>query len=356
MKYLLLLLFFYSSFLSAQEPLVKHEIFSIPSKILNEERIIYVQLPKNYHTANFSKGSYPVIYVLDGENNFPLVATTERYGTKFLYRNFPEMIVVGIRNTDRTRDYTPTKPKVDTNLHNKSYEQGGGADAFLSFINEELKPFVKNKFRTNGFDILHGHSFGGLFAIHTLVNHNNSFDAYIAIDPSLWWDEKVVYNQAQNVFSKNNFKGKAVFVALAYEAEENAKDRLQHGTTIQSFCEKLLPLTSQRNLNHSWKYYPDYDHGTVPLPSTFDGLAAIFNGIQLPVKEIPKKPYLLKEQFEKLSERMQFKIVPEESLFIELVKYARKVKENENALYILNYGLECYPESVKLKSMIDLKT
>lgn len=355
MKYLILVLFFYSSFLSAQEPLVQHNVYSLSSKILNEERIIDVQLPKNYNTTNFSKGSYPVIYVLDGENNFPMVAATERYGTKFLYRNFPEMIVIGIRNTDRTRDYTPTKPKVNPNLHNKSYAQGGEADSFLSFINEELKPFVETNFRTNGFDILHGHSFGGLFAIHTLVNHTSSFDAFIAIDPSLWWDEKVVYNQADKAFLENEFKGKSLFVALAYEAEENAKDRLQHGATIQSFCEKLLPLATSQHLNNSWKYYPDHDHGTVPIPSTFDGLAAVFNGIQLPVKEIPKKPYLLKEQFEHLSERMQFKIVPEESLFVELVKYARRVKENENALYILNYGLECYPESTELKNMIDLK-
>ena len=70
----------------------------------------------------------------------------------------------------------------------------GGADRFLEFIDGELKPWVNENFRTEPFEILGGHSFGGLFAVHVMLNRPDSFDAYIAVSPSLWWDDRVVFD------------------------------------------------------------------------------------------------------------------------------------------------------------------
>lgn len=339
---------FFFSLLHAQTPYTIGETYTIHSNILNEDRIIDVQLPQNYSNQDFAKGKYPVVYVLDGDTNFSLVASLERFSTKFLFRSQPEMIVVGIRNIDRTKDYTPTK-SLSKNKDNKlQYETSGGAENFINFIDKELKPFINKKFRTTGFDVLHGHSFGGLFAIYTLLNHTDSFDAYIAIDPSLWWDNKVIFKQAQEEFKTKDFINKSLYVALAHEKIDAQKDRLEHGSTIRKFCEELLPITQ---LYSSWKYYPDYNHGSVPIPSSYDAMVAIFKGIELPIKEIPQNPELLQETYDTFSKKLNHTFVPEESLLIELIKYTQRVNQQNNANKILTYALKLYPDSKQLKTM-----
>lgn len=339
---------FFFSLLHAQTPYTIGETYTIHSNILNEDRIIDVQLPQNYSNQDFAKGKYPVVYVLDGDTNFSLVASLERFSTKFLFRSQPEMIVVGIRNIDRTKDYTPTK-SLSKNKDNKlQYETSGGAENFINFIDKELKPFVNKKFRTTDFNILHGHSFGGLFAIYTLLNHTDSFDAYIAIDPSLWWDNKVIFKQAQEEFKTKDFKNKSLYVALAHEKIDAQKDRLEHGSTIRKFCEELLPTTQ---LYSSWKYYPDYNHGSVPIPSSYDAMVEIFKGIELPIKEIPQNPELLQETYDTFSKKLNHTFVPEESLLIELIKYTQRVNQQDNANKILTYALKLYPDSKQLKMM-----
>lgn len=349
MKYTIaLFLIFVLSILKAQTPYTIGETHTIHSTILNEDRIIDIQLPKNYSNENFSKGKYPVVYVLDGDSNFSLMASLERFSTKFLYRSQPEMIVVGIRNVDRARDYTPTKSSEMTKDNKLVYETSGGADLFAGFIEKDLKPYINKHFRTNGFDVLHGHSFGGLFAIHTLINHTNLFDAYIAIDPSLWWDNKVVYKQVKKDFKTKDLKNKSLFVALAYEELGSQTDRLEHGSTIKKFCEEVMP---ESNLKASWKYYPDYDHGSVPVPSAYDAMTSIFKGIELKVKNIPQEPQLIESTYNDFSKKMNHVFVPEESLLVELIKYTKRVNQLENAQRMIDYALELYPDSEQLKTM-----
>ncbi len=101
------------------------------SKILNEERTIVVDLPEGYDKSH---ASYPVLYVLDAdwEDLFTTVVATSGYLNEF--GRIPKMIVVGICNTDRTRDMTPVKIKNE--------QTSGGAAFFLKFISEELMPFI----------------------------------------------------------------------------------------------------------------------------------------------------------------------------------------------------------------------
>jgi hypothetical protein len=78
----------------------------IHSKILNEQREIWVYVPSSAFDTTFSKQRYPVIYLLDGDSYFTsVVAMIQELSMEWAY---PEMIVVGIPNTDRTRDLTPT--------------------------------------------------------------------------------------------------------------------------------------------------------------------------------------------------------------------------------------------------------
>ncbi|WP_161554608.1 alpha/beta hydrolase [Sinomicrobium soli] len=335
----------------AQQPVVIGHSYGITSEILGEEREIEVQLPENYDNSRFAKTGYPVLYVLDGEFNFSFTAALERFNTKFLYRPYPEMIVIGIKNTDRTRDFTPTNVPV-TGRHGRArFGTSGGADDFIRFLEEELKPFVNSEFRTDGYDILLGHSFGGLFTVYTLLEHPELFDSYIALDPSLWWDDRLVYRKAEDLWKTTDFGKKGLFVALAYEAPENAKDRFKHGKTIRDFCEHILMSNPGNNLRTNWKYYPEHDHGLVPIPATMDALSFLFEGTQLPVKEVPLHPGLVAETYGKMSRKLGHELKPDESLLYELIKYVKSTGKTESARELLNYARNTYPGSAQLKTL-----
>lgn len=118
---------------------------TIESEILGEQRVINVYLPPNYENSNLN---YPVLYLLDGGAHFLHGSAS----SQFLSRNglIPQMIVVGILNVDRNRDFSPT--------HEERIPTSGGADNFLNFLNDELVPFVDEKYRTSEFNVLMGHS------------------------------------------------------------------------------------------------------------------------------------------------------------------------------------------------------
>lgn len=353
MKLFYLLCFFLINFYSinAQESLIKVEQFTLDSKILGKNREIDIHLPKNYFNTEFDKAYYPVVYVLDGERNFPMLTALEIYGTRSMYRAFPEMIIVGIRNIDRNRDFTPTVTSDTSSTKKANFPTSGKATEFLSFINDELKPYIDSNFRTNGYNILHGHSFGGLFALNTWVSNPNSFDAYIAIDPSLWWDNRVVFDRLKEAIENNTLPVKNVFVALAFESQEVSKDRLNHGGSIREFCEKVLTLNPEIGELSDWKYYPDKDHGTVPWPSSLDAFTSLFQGMQLEAKKIPSNPELVKKQYEQLSLKLGRKIFPDESLLLELVKYTKKNNKSEEAQILIDYYKEIYPKSKQLLNL-----
>lgn len=337
-------------FAIAQQAVTADSTLTLHSQILRQDRLIDIQLPKNYYNPKFAKAAYPVIYVLDGEMNFQLVAALERFDTKFMYRPHPELIVVGIRNIDRTKDFTPT-PENPEDGTGKNFRTAGGAEAFLSFIEKELKPFIHRNYRTNGFDILHGHSFGGLFTIYTLVKKAQLFNAYISIDPSLWWDNRRVVRDAQKAFASTDYQKRSLFVAMAQEPEDIWNDKTSHSETIRKFCEEILPLNPEKNLYTYWKYYPEYDHGAVPVASTLDALKKIFDGIELPVKKVPGNPETVLQSYRKLSEKLNFNLKPEESLLYQLILYTQQQKQTENSRILLDYALSLYPESSQLNQL-----
>lgn len=152
------------------------------SKSLSEWRRVMVRLPESYGR---STQTYPVIYLLDGEAHADLTAET----VAFLARTsqMPEAIVVGIPNDTLTRSHNLTPP---SSVADEMKDAEGGASEFLSFIVDEVAPWIEQRYRTETFRILIGHSYGGLFAMHTLLTRPEAFNAYLALDPSLWFDRQ----------------------------------------------------------------------------------------------------------------------------------------------------------------------
>jgi len=230
------------------------------SQILAEDRPIIIYTPRDYEEKDVK---YPVIYLLDGAWNFHHTTAT----VDFLSRNeqIPEMIVVAINNTrDRTHDLTPK-----TLAPEMSYPTSGGADSFFLFIEKELIPFIDNNFRTEDYKLLIGHSFGGLFAIHTLINHPEIFNAYLAISPSLWWDNQhLVIRQALSFFENHENLTGHLYMTMGDE-----------GNTMVGGAWKLAAILEEKGpefLKWTFDRMPEETHNTIPILSTYKGLQFIF--------------------------------------------------------------------------------
>ncbi|WP_435624361.1 alpha/beta hydrolase-fold protein [Flagellimonas sp.] len=163
----------------AQELDYETKKMEIESAILAKNRKMELYYPKEKSNAQIA------FYVLDGNWNHELVQGTLGHWIK--WNLMPKALVVSIDNMgSRTRDLTPTKD--DTR-----FPGSGGAHSFLEFIADELKPQVEKEFENVHYNVLVGHSFGGLFSLFALKEQPNLFDGYIAISPSVWWKDNYMY-------------------------------------------------------------------------------------------------------------------------------------------------------------------
>lgn len=171
---------------NSTKPFVLGTIETLSSKILGEDRLLNIYLPEGYDPKGATQ--YPVIYLLDGsaDEDFIHIAGLVQYNSFEWINRMPHSIVVGIANIDRRRDFTfPTHVPEDLKL----YPTTGHSEPFITFLTQELQPYIEAKYKTSKSKTLIGQSLGGLLATEILMKQPQAFDQYIIISPSLWWDE-----------------------------------------------------------------------------------------------------------------------------------------------------------------------
>lgn len=150
---------------------------SISSKILGEDRLFRIGLPKSYGTR---AQSYPVVYVLDGEAYYFAAAGAIRALSSLSM--MPEVILVAVYNPARQYDLTPP----DMNIPSVVRKRG---DRFLQFMDEELIPFIDEEYRTLPLRVLFGHSHGGILGLYALTRSPELFQFHIALDAPVHLDK-----------------------------------------------------------------------------------------------------------------------------------------------------------------------
>jgi uncharacterized protein len=299
---------------------------------LTESRRIFVYLPERYAESH---QHYPVMYLLDGEMHFHHATGA----VQFLATNgrIPEMIVVGISNTDRKRDLTPSTG-VASDL--KEDPTAGGADRFLKFMVDELAPWVEAHYRTAPFRILVGHSLGGLLDIYALATRPNDFQAYIAISPSLWWDDMHYVDRAKLAFPSLESPH---FLYLSWCDQEDM---------IARSSQKLAGWVTAHppeGLVFAAHYYPGETHSTTPHRSLYDGLEMIYAGWKLPYdpddeKQLPDLA-AVETHFAALSKRFGYHIDPTVDALNDVGRNYIAQHEYPRAVTILEHAAALYPES-----------
>jgi predicted alpha/beta superfamily hydrolase len=311
-----------------EEPISIGVRINVHSQVLKEDREILVSLPGDYDHGGFR---YPVVYVLDGGSLFlPTVATARFMGDQGLS---PRMIVVGVPSgATRTRDLTPPLAAPDN-----EYPGAGGADPFLRFMTTELRPFIEGRYRTEPFRVLIGHSFGGLFAVHAMLNEPASFDAFIAISPSLWWD-----GEAETATARKLFAAGAPFKKFLYIS--HCRENNSIPASVETFA-TVLGRTAPPRLRWKLDYLSSDNHGSTPARSIYNGLESLFAGFAPPEDGVPAAAEVEK-RYAALEEEFGFPCRPAED-WINGMGYSllRNRKKPAEAVAMFQYGVKCYPES-----------
>ena len=243
-------------------------IDSVYSNILNEQRKIWVYVPDGDNTGTFSRQKYPVVYLLDGDAHFySVVGMIQQLSSVNGNTICPKMIVVGIPNTDRTRDLTPTHVDVDPPyMDSAGSKTSGGGERFISFIEKELMPHIDSLYPIAPYKMLIGHSFGGLTVMNTLIHHQNLFNSYVVIDPSMWWDKQKLLKEAKQDLASKKYDGISLFLGIANTMEKGMDTvHVKKDTSgITKHIRSILALSSylnsdkQNGLRFSYKYYKHF--------------------------------------------------------------------------------------------------
>jgi uncharacterized protein len=362
-KYFLLILVLITTLASnaqTDNKIVIGKVDSVYSTILKEQRKVWVYIP-NMNAMQKSTQRFPVVYLLDGEGHFQsVVGMIQQLSQVNGNTIVPEMIIVGIPNTDRTRDLTPTHiisdpPMMDSN----STKTTGGGENFTTFMAKELIPHIDSLYPTQPFKLLIGHSFGGLTVMNIITNHTKLFNAYIAIDPSMWYDKEQFLRTTQNKLSSQKYNGTSLYVGIANTMSEGMTlEKMKKDTTVDTrhirsifVMDKFIKSNPQNGLKYASKYYAEDDHGSVPLISEYDGLRFIFSWYRFKFTradfmdagtEVVQR---MKQHYQTVSKEFGYKVSPPEMQINGMGYNALSQKQYDKAEALFKMNIENYPQS-----------
>ena len=300
---------------------------SIPSKVLNADVPISVYLPAGYETSD---AKYPVLYDLNAFAYFTYAAGT----VELLARNIemPEMIIVGLPGLQD--GYVPTP-----------YEQRGpeptAADRSLKFFSEDLIPYINGNYRTAGFNILCGHSVGGLFTMYALFTRPDLFSGYIASSPWFQANDQYWLKHVDQMFQAESLAGEFLFMDVG---------KKEQALTLSTYTELEKWMKSKDLKGLTWKseWLENVDHGSMLGLSLYDGLMFIFEGWKIPFDVVVSgDAAAIKEHGQRMKDKFKGRLVYDipENLINQVGYQLLRGNSHDRALNLFKLNVELHPNS-----------
>jgi predicted alpha/beta superfamily hydrolase len=231
----------------------------------------------------------PILFVTDNTAFSSLVPAIVRMDS---LEGLPPMLVVGIGyafassmslrdeffefNVRRSHDFTPTVDEAwvqelttfSQAQFGKSWSgTPGGADAFLAFINDELKPFVAAHYPADLDDTaIFGHSLGGLFVLHVFFTSPESFDRYIAISPAAQYDDGLLFREE----AKLGDVAARLFMAVGGQDQPPILESVPR-------LDARIRASARSNLSYTYRLFPGETHSSVIPGALMRGLRSVFD-------------------------------------------------------------------------------
>ncbi|MFT3762996.1 MAG: alpha/beta hydrolase-fold protein [Pseudoxanthomonas sp.] len=263
---------------------------------------------------------YGVLYVLDANAMFLTAVEAVR-----AFERRPDVprdiatVVVGIGypegsdiHAERTLDLTPV-PAEDPRLRRMA---GGGADAFLAFVEHDLKPKLDGMFPLDKRkQAIFGHSFAGLFVLHTLVRRPDAFQSRIAASPSLWYGDGVVKHRLREFAGPQPHPGpRARLLLTAGEFEQSLSpamraqpgadrmaERLRERAQVDNAREAAAVLGDMPGIEARFDEIAGEDHGSV-IP------AAIGRAVAFMLSPPPAPPVPTAQEYLRMTPQQRYEL------------------------------------------------
>lgn len=230
---------------------------------------------------------YPVLYVLDGDALGPLFAAEARLNAGHSIDAAYMIVAVGYGTAplydmaQRQRDdTTPWQDAASAAREHIDVAHTGGADAFAEFLLGDLRQELARRYAVDAQrQTLFGHSLGGLFVLHMLVTHPQSYQHMIAASPSLWWNQFSMEHEVKTLAGSTSKPVDLLLSVGEYEQKlspeqsllPNARERRAHleqrrmVTSITALAGQLSTEPYRKALRVQYVQVPEADHiGSVP--------------------------------------------------------------------------------------------
>ncbi len=296
---------------------------TIQSMILGEERSIIVRVPPSYSRGT---NKYPLVYMLDGHEPH-LMMMAGILDQQSSAGRIPEMILVGIQNTDRTRDLTPTKTQ---------RQNSGGGVKFLDFISSEVMPLVEKTYRTEKYKVFAGHSLGGLMVVYASNSRPALFDGYIAASPVLHWDNNFPVRKTEEFLKAKQERKKPLFIAIGDEPDYIAGYNSMKG---------LLKKRGSDAYDAEFQQWMDEDHGSIVLRAYLFGLRKVYADWPPPRSGSLSD---VETHYKKLAKKYGYEILAPEDLMNQIGYGYLRQNNTDEAIRVFKRNTEIYPNSANV--------
>ncbi len=289
-----------------------------------------ISLPRSYEGSELS---YPVVYLLYGDQVRGYFAETvhilDRLGES---SEIPQMILVGVANTERYRDNLPLQRDGSP----------GGAQKFLKFFTDELIPFMDENYRTKDFRILVGPQAGATFGVYNMMENPDVFNAFILNNP-FWisYTRNFIIQRTEGFFDKNKAFNKFLFIS--YGSFDDQPEAINYAQKFAQIIEAKNPQNFHFELNRmSEEDRQDF----IPPLGLKRGLRSLFQDYKFPEDIEVAGLNDIKTYYQQLSAKYGFEVdVPEFVMVLQGVKLSQQ-RNYAAALEIFEYLIEIYPNSL----------
>ncbi len=299
------------------------------SKILNEERIVLVNLPRGYDETTIR---YPVLYILYGGQVEGYFADAVHIVCRLNEASrIPDMIIVGVKNVDRYRDCLPI---------NRNGEPGGAGN-FLKFFTKELIPFVDQSYRTKDFRILLGPQAGAAFGVYALMENPGLFRVNIVMSP--FWiraNREYMLKKAKDFFNQEGSLNHFLFMT-----SNTSDDNDMTMEYLQKF-KTVVENGKRSDFTLIINQLEKRESGIISSPRLREGLEAFFKDYKFPRDTQINGLEDLKAYYQNLSRKYGYEVdIPE----FTLVRQGDRLDERgqlEEAKEVFEYIVEKYPHDL----------
>jgi hypothetical protein len=297
------------------------------SEILGEDRTLQVYLPRGYEESELG---YPVVYLFYSDLVEVYYAEAVNVLSLLSADLIPQVVLVGVANTDRYRDLYPW-PREDG--------WGGEADRFLRFVREELLPFVDSEYRTKDYRIMVGPQAAAVFGAYTLLEAPDLFQAFLLNDPCRL-DSEARSLCAELVQFSANPPVSGTFFAVSHDARDDRWNNARLEGLRTGFSQDAAD-------GFRWRIEtdPDWELFLAPLQLR-ETFLELFEGYPFPgYRDVTGLADVL-SHYDGLSHRWGFTVDPPDQVLAMAADGLTEAGDHQAAFEVLNHLVAVQPSSL----------